>query len=102
MSADNRAWIRTLRHDFARPFAYLNFGDADIAPITRWDVPDPPRDDYAANGESFSKFATAMQGLATSGLKFADPDEVRRFAERSLVFDEQNVLLGHAVRILTH
>ena len=84
VAADNRAWIRTLRHDFARPFSYLNFGDADLAPITRWDVPDPPRDDYAANSEAFAKFGASMQALATSGLKFTDADAVRRWAERSM------------------
>lgn len=84
VAADNRAWMRTLRHDFARPFSYLNFGDADLAPITRWDVPDPPRDDYAGNGEAFSKFGATMQALATSGVKFDDPNELRRFVRRSM------------------
>ena len=84
VAADNRAWMRTLKHDFARPFAYLNFGDADLAPTTRWDVPDPPRDDYAANADAFSKFAASMQALGTSGLRFKDPNDVRRFAKRSM------------------
>jgi hypothetical protein len=80
VSADNKAWKRTIHHDFARPFAFLNFGDADLAPITRWDVPDPPREDHAANAEAFSKFSTSMQGLATGGVKFKDPNEVRQWA----------------------
>lgn len=84
VAADNRAWMRTLRHDFARPFAYLNFGDADLAPITRWDVPEPPREDHASNAEAFAKFGTTMQALATSGLKFDDPSELRTFAEKML------------------
>ena len=84
VAADNRAWMRTLRHDFARPFAFLNFGDADLAPITRWDVPDPPREDYAANADAFAKFGATMQALATSGLRFTDPEEVRRFATRQM------------------
>ena len=80
VSADNRAWMRTLRHDFARPFAYLNFGDADLAPITRWDVPEAPREDHAANADAFGKFSTSMQGLATGGVKFKDPEKVRQWA----------------------
>jgi hypothetical protein len=78
VASDNRAWARTLRHDFARPFAYLNFGDADLAPITRWDVPDPPREDYDANAKAFQQLSTGMQQMATAGFKFTDVEEFAR------------------------
>jgi hypothetical protein len=84
VAADNRGWRRTIHRDFARPFAYINFGDASLAPITDLDVPEPPREDYTANAEAFAKFGTSMQALATSGLKFNDPEELRKFAERSM------------------
>ena len=84
VAADNRAWMRTIHHDFARPFAYLNFGDADLAPITRWDVPDPPRDDYAANAEAFSKLSQAVAQLAAAGFKFTDAGEFETFARRQM------------------
>ena len=82
VAADNRAWVRTLRHDFARPFAFLNYGDADLAPITRWDVPDPPREDYAQNADSLSKLATAVAQLASAGFKFQSASEFEEFARR--------------------
>ena len=84
VAADNRAWMRTLRHDFARPFAYLNFGDADLAPITRWDVPEPPREDYAANSDAFTKLAQAVAQLAQAGFKFTSSADFEAFARSQM------------------
>ena len=84
IAADNRAWMRTIRHDFARPFAYLNFGDADLAPITRWDVPTPPREDYAGNADSFVKLASAVAQMAAAGFKFTNVEDFERFARSQL------------------
>lgn len=81
IAADNRAWKTTLRRDFARPFAYLNFGDADLAPITDLDVPEPPREDYAQNATAFQQFAASVASLAQAGITFDDPEKLSRFAQ---------------------
>jgi hypothetical protein len=81
IAADNRAWKTTILRDFARPFAYLNFGNADLAPITDLDVPEPPREDYASNAELFQKFGTALEVMARAGIKFKDVEALRAFAQ---------------------
>ena len=80
IAADNRAWRQTVWRDFARPFAFLNYGDAKLAPITDFDVPEPPREDYAANSDAFSKIATALAQLSAAGFKFDDVGEFETFA----------------------
>ena len=81
IAADNRAWKTTIHRDFARPFAFVNFGDADLAPITDLDVPEPPREDYATNAELFSKFGSALEVMARGGVQFKDPEKLRAFAQ---------------------
>jgi hypothetical protein len=75
---DNRAWMYSIYTQIARVFAYLNFGDADLAPWTYWDV--TPREEYEANAKQFQAFATAVQALAQGGITFTDQNELRRFA----------------------
>jgi phage gp29-like protein len=75
---DNTAWRTTLHRDVARPFAFFNFGDADLAPWTEWDV--ASRSLYDANAERFGKFGEALGAMARGGIKFQDVEEVRRFA----------------------
>ena len=82
VAADNRAWRATIRRDFARPFAFLNFGDADLAPITDWDVPQPPREDYTANADMFQKIGTAIEVMRRGGVEFEDVNELRSFMSR--------------------
>lgn len=72
---DNTVWRKTIRRDFARPFALYNFGDPELAPITDHDVPEPPREDYAGNADVFSKIGTAIAQLTAAGFKFSSPDE---------------------------
>jgi len=69
---DNATWRKTIRRDFARPFALYNFGDAELAPITDHDVPEPPREDYAGNADVFSKVGQAVAALTQAGFKFND------------------------------
>jgi hypothetical protein len=75
---DNLAWAWTIYQQIARPFAWLNFGDADLAPMTAWDV--TPRAELTANAEQFNKFGTAIEVLRRGGIEFDDPEEVRKFA----------------------
>ena len=78
IQADNAAWKHTLHSQVARPFAFLNFGDPDLAPTTEWDV--SPREDYAANADQFAKFGTALELMAKAGVKFDDEPSLRKFA----------------------
>jgi phage gp29-like protein len=82
LEADNFGWLRTLHRDFQRPFAYLNFGDAALAPTTCWDVQSRAR--YKDNGAVFQQFATALGALRTAGIVFDNPDAIRTFAAERL------------------
>jgi phage gp29-like protein len=75
---DNAAWRSTLHDQVARPFALFNFGDAELAPWTEWDV--ASRAQYAANASQFKEFGLAFAGLAKSGIEFTDVEQVRRWA----------------------
>jgi Protein of unknown function (DUF935) len=77
VKADGVAWRNTIYRDFARPFAFLNFGDADLAPISEWDVPEPPREDHAEHADQFYKVGMALQAMATAGVRFRNADEAR-------------------------
>ena len=72
------AWSQTIDQQVARPFAWVNFGDPDLAPHTRWDI--PKLSEHAAAAEAFNKFSTALEGLSRGGIKFKDADAVRKFA----------------------
>jgi hypothetical protein len=76
----NDAWKNTIYRDVARPFAYLNFGDADLAPHTWRDV--EPREDVEHNAKQFQQFGTAIEVLARGGVKFKDVEELRAFAAK--------------------
>lgn len=86
IEADEEAWANTVYRQIARPFAYLNFGDADLAPWTRWDV--RPRQDLVENGKKLQQFGTAIEVLRRGGVKFKDVEEVRRWAQQSLGLDK--------------
>jgi len=70
-----RAWRNTIYTQVARPFAHLNFGDADLAPWTWWDV--TGSDEYEANADQWNKAATGLNQFAQAGMRFDDEEEVR-------------------------
>jgi len=70
----------------ARPWALYNFGDADLAPRTRWDV--TPPEDFNSRVAVLRDFGLACQALATSGVRF-DPGALAR--EFRLPIDSQTV-----------
>jgi hypothetical protein len=74
---DNTSWKRTIYTQIARAFAYLNFGDANLAPWTWWDV--KGRGEYADNARQFQAVGTGFETLTRGGVKFRDPDKVRRW-----------------------
>lgn len=77
-SYDNEEWKSTIHCQVAQPFAWLNYGDAKLAPVTRWDV--QKRGEWEAQAKQFQAFGTAIEVLRRGGVEFKDPGEVRRFA----------------------
>lgn len=84
IQGDDQAWTCTL-DQIARPFAWLNFGDADLAPRTYRDV--KPRAELETNAKQFLQFATAIEMLARGGVKFKDVDALRKFAAKKFGLD---------------
>ena len=76
---DNQAWKRTIYTQIARPFAYLNFGDADLAPWTWYDVVD--RGEHEARSKRLFTFGQGVEILRRGGVKFKDAVKVRTWAE---------------------
>lgn len=82
---DEQGWSYTLHDQVQRAFAYFNFGDANLAPWTNWDV--TPRDDYAGNAKQFQAFSTAVATCAQAGFKFKNAEELLQFAKDRLGLD---------------
>ncbi len=74
---DDASWTNTMAQ-VARPFAMINFGDPDLAPITCYDV--TPRADLAGNASQFQLFGTALELIARGGYEFASPDDLVAWA----------------------
>lgn len=75
---DNQAWKNTIYTQLARPFAYLNFGDADLAPWTWRDV--TGRATYAENAKQLQAFGTGIEVLRRGGIEFDDVEALRQWA----------------------
>jgi Protein of unknown function (DUF935) len=82
---DNAAWRSTIYNQVSRVFAFLNFGDADLAPTSEWDV--TPTEDYQHNADQFAKFGQAIEVMARGGIKFTDVEALRSFAKRTFNLD---------------
>lgn len=78
LAADNRALSHTIYTQIARPFAAINFGDANLAPFTEWDV--EPVEDREASTKVFGEFAQAVFSLRRAGYEISDPDEIKELA----------------------
>lgn len=76
---DNQSWKMTIYRDLARPFAFLNFGDANLAPWTWYDV--VGRDEYKNNASQFKEFGNGLMSMARAGLKFKDAKELQQYAK---------------------
>ncbi len=85
LQGDDAAWQSTIYNQIARPFAWLNFGDADLAPRTWRDV--EPRDDMKGNAAQFQAFGTAVETLSRGGVQFKDAAAVRAFAAKKFGLD---------------
>lgn len=82
---DCATWYHAVREQVARPFAWLNYGDASLAPYTTRDV--TPREEYQHNADQFAKFGTAVEVLRRGGVQFDDPDALKRFAKERFGLD---------------
>lgn len=91
---DNIGWRDTIHNQIARPFAYLNFGDADLAPFTDWDV--TRREDYDQRAKTFYSFGQSLQIMRQAGVKFRDGDEG---ALRSFAREQFGIFLPDAIEI---
>lgn len=86
IEADNTAFCQTIREQIAKPFAFLNFGDAELAPITDWDV--TARQDYVENAKMFQQFGTAVEVLRRGGVEFNEVEELRKWSQRKFGLSE--------------
>ena len=82
---DNAAWRATIHDQIARPFAFFNFGDPELAPWTEWDV--ASRSNYQQNALQFKDFGTAIEVMARGGVRFNNTDELRSFAKERFGLD---------------
>jgi hypothetical protein len=82
---DNAAWKNTIYNQIARPFAYLNFGDPDLAPWTEWDV--SPIDQIDSTVKRFQQFMTGIEVGRRGGFEFNDDEEVRAWAAKKFGLD---------------
>ena len=78
IQADNEDWRHTIREQAARPFASINYGDADLAPWTDWDV--QPLADWDLRGNMLNKFAQSIDALRRAGVQF-DEEHMRELAK---------------------
>ena len=73
---DARGLERTIYQQLARPFAAINFGDADLAPVTKYEITP-----YADNATAAGTFLKVMQGLQYArqgGHAIDDPKKILR------------------------
>jgi hypothetical protein len=82
---DNEAFKQTIHDQIARPFAALNFGDADLAPWTDWNV--TPREDMDSKASRFYSFGQSLQILRQGGVKFTDEAGLSSFAKSQFGID---------------
>ena len=76
---DAATWSHTMRQA-ARPFALLNYGDANLAPRTAWNV--PRLSERAAAVAAFAQFGNAISVLGQGGVQFKNSNAVRKFAAK--------------------
>lgn len=76
LEADARALAKTLYVQVLRPFAALNFGDANLAPTVQWDV--SPPEDLKTKAQTMMSVSQALNFLRLAGFKVKDPAKLLR------------------------
>ena len=79
VEADARALERTIYTQLARPFAAMNFGNPDLAPMVKWDV--SPYEDAATQATTLLTITQSLVNLKNAGLVL-DPEDVARLGKR--------------------
>ena len=77
LQSDERIESFTTYTQIARPFAQVNYGDADLAPITRRDI--EPIQDYSERAKLIQAVGAALQAMHQGGVEFEDEQELQRF-----------------------
>jgi phage gp29-like protein len=77
LEADARSLSRTLYTQILRPFAALNYGNADLAPIPKWNV--KPPEDQEMKARTFASFADGVNKLRQGGINI---ENIEKFAAR--------------------
>lgn len=65
---DERTFVEDLREQVARPFAEFNFGDADLAPHTHYEI--EPEEDLQKKLSSLESFTRALSAMNGAGFEF--------------------------------
>jgi phage gp29-like protein len=72
LEADARALAHTVYVQVLRPFAALNFGNPNLAPIPEWDV--SPPEDFQKKAQTLQAFAGAINQLRQAGFALKKPE----------------------------
>jgi len=76
LQADARALERTIYQQIARPFAALNWGRPEIAPITTYDL--EPYEDAHTQAQTFQAFGAAIMELRRAGKEVSNIVELAK------------------------
>ena len=76
---DSQTWRACDYTQLSRPFAYLNYGDAALAPWTWHDV--TGQEDYDDRSKRFYSFGQGIEVARRGGVEFLDAEELRAWGE---------------------
>jgi hypothetical protein len=74
LQRDAMSLSRCIYEQVSRPFAALNFGNADLAPMVMWNV--DPVEDKSTRTKNFLDCALGINYARLSGLKFRNPRKI--------------------------
>jgi Protein of unknown function (DUF935) len=73
---DNETTAECAYRDLLRPWAYFNYGDADLAPYACWNV--TPVEDFASMSDVWLKFGQGAQYLRQAGWEIEDIQDMAK------------------------
>jgi phage gp29-like protein len=79
---DEATLARDIEWQIARPFAAWNYGNPELAPITRWDC--EPLEDIAAANAGLETFARACSYLTQARVDFDPAELAKRYRVRGM------------------
>jgi hypothetical protein len=90
----NSGWRSTIHSQIYRPFAFFNFGDAELAGYTDWNV--SRQDDYDKKAARFYSAGQSIQILRQGGIAFKKGEETKL---RRWVSDQFDIKLPDTIEI---